>query len=200
MRTIIIDNYDSFTFNLFQMLQTIINEKSDDRISVFRNDQIDFNAIASLRPEKIVLSPGPGHPAIDSDFGVCKDIILRQQELKCPIFGVCLGHQGIAQHFGGTVIQAPVIVHGKMSTINLTADSKLFEGMNRSFEAMRYHSLIANDEDFPDCLEVTAREASQNLIMALQHKKLPIYGVQFHPESIGTPEGNKILRNFIERC
>jgi anthranilate synthase/aminodeoxychorismate synthase-like glutamine amidotransferase len=182
------------------MLQTIIDENSGERISVFRNDQIDFASIKSMNPDRIVLSPGPGHPAVDSDFGVCKDIILRQPELRSPILGVCLGHQGMAHHYGGTVIQAPEIVHGKMSTIKLVAKSPLFVGIDQSFDAMRYHSLVAAEEDFPDCLEITAREANKGLIMALQHKNLPVYGVQFHPESIGTPNGNMILRNFIEKC
>jgi anthranilate synthase/aminodeoxychorismate synthase-like glutamine amidotransferase len=196
MPMIIIDNYDSFTFNLYQMLQA----NTDEKVEVYRNDKIDFQSLSKLKPSRMVLSPGPGHPAIDSDFGVCKDVILRQRELNCPILGVCLGHQGMVHHLGGKVIHAPHIVHGKASSVEITKKSKLLEGMPNVFEAMRYHSLVAADEQFPDQLEITAREGKHGLIMALEHKSAPMYGVQFHPESIGTPLGEKILRNFIERC
>jgi anthranilate synthase/aminodeoxychorismate synthase-like glutamine amidotransferase len=194
---LLIDNYDSFTYNLFQMLQAMVPEK----IAVHRNDQISFADVAALKPARIVLSPGPGHPAIDEDFGVCRQIIQKQSDLKCPILGVCLGHQGMVQHLGGNVVRAPHIVHGKSSQIILTRSSQLFHGMPQSFLAMRYHSLVAQDDHtFPDELEVTARETEHNLIMALQHKTRPLFGVQFHPESIGTPDGRQILQNFIERC
>jgi anthranilate synthase/aminodeoxychorismate synthase-like glutamine amidotransferase len=194
---LIIDNYDSFTYNLYQMLQAMVH----DKVTVHRNNKIDFAEILNLRPQRIVLSPGPGHPAIDSDFGVCKEIIKQQRLLNCPILGVCLGHQGIVQHLGGQVVRAPQIVHGKASQINQKRDSALFYGLPPSFAAMRYHSLVAqDDETFPSDLEVTARESEHNLIMALQHKHSPIFGVQFHPESIGTTQGKQILENFIQRC
>jgi anthranilate synthase/aminodeoxychorismate synthase-like glutamine amidotransferase len=196
MKLLIIDNYDSFTFNLFQMLQPLV----DERITVVRNDKIDFAALESLHPDRIVLSPGPGHPKNDADFGVCKDVIVRRRELKCPILGVCLGHQGIVHHLGGKVVVAPTIVHGKASEVKTTTPDRLFAGMPDSFEAMRYHSLIAAADDFPNELEVTARESQNGLIMALRHKTDPLYGVQFHPESIGTPLGEKILENFVHRC
>ncbi len=196
MKIVIIDNYDSFTFNLYQMLA----EVGADEISVFRNDEINFARIKSLAPQRVVLSPGPGHPAIDKDFGVCKDIITQVNSLACPVLGICLGHQGIVQHLGGKVIGAPQIVHGKSSEIKITAKSPLFFGLPNSFAAMRYHSLIASEEAFPDALTVIARESRHNLIMAVQHSKYPLYGLQFHPESIGTPVGQQILRNFIEKC
>lgn len=196
MAIVIIDNYDSFTFNLYQMLQAITDEKVD----VYRNDKIDFASICNLKPSRLVLSPGPGHPAIDSDFGVCKDVILKQNELQAPVLGVCLGHQGMVHHLGGKVIQAPYIVHGKASTVEIIQKSKLLHGLPQAFDAMRYHSLVAADEGFPEQLQVTAREGKHGLIMALEHKTAPMYGVQFHPESIGTPRGGQILRNFVELC
>jgi anthranilate synthase/aminodeoxychorismate synthase-like glutamine amidotransferase len=196
MKVLIIDNYDSFTFNLYQMLA----ESGADEIAVCRNDEIDLQGIKELAPDRIVLSPGPGHPGVDSDFGVCKDIILHASELGCPVLGICLGHQGIVQHLGGKVIGAPQIVHGKSSEIKITGNSPLFHGLPDHFPAMRYHSLIASDEAFPDELRVTAREPQHNLIMAIQHSSSPVYGLQFHPESIGTPVGRQILVNFIERC
>jgi anthranilate synthase/aminodeoxychorismate synthase-like glutamine amidotransferase len=195
MKVVIIDNYDSFTFNLYQMLQVMV----DETIDVFRNDELDFAKLKSLRPDKVVLSPGPGHPKNEADFGVCRDIIVRNRELGCPVLGVCLGHQGLVHHLGGHVVQAPFIVHGKTSKVKV-AKSPLFEGLPDTFEAMRYHSLVASEEGFPEDLTVTGRELEHNLIMALEHKHLPMYGVQFHPESIGTPEGQKILKNFVERC
>jgi anthranilate synthase/aminodeoxychorismate synthase-like glutamine amidotransferase len=197
---LLIDNYDSFTYNLFQMVQS----QTDHPVVVYRNDAIDLDGVKALQPNRIILSPGPGHPSNDSDFGVCKDIILHQEELGCPILGVCLGHQGIVHHLGGRVIQAPVICHGKTSSVGIRRGengiSPLLDGLSNPFQAMRYHSLVADDATFPDCLQVTAREMANGLIMALQHKTLPIYGVQFHPESIGTPEGAQCLRNFVEKC
>jgi anthranilate synthase component II len=196
MKVIIIDNYDSFTFNLYQMLAEIDGHD----VRVFRNDEIDLKSIKGLAPQRIVLSPGPGHPAIDTDFGVCKDIIKHSQTLACPILGICLGHQGIVQHLGGRIIGAPQIVHGKSSEIKITANSPIFHGLPAQFPAMRYHSLIASDETFPEELCVIARESKHDLIMAVQHLEYPLYGLQFHPESIGTPVGRQILSNFIEKC
>jgi anthranilate synthase component II len=196
MKIVIIDNYDSFTFNLYQMLQPL----TDERIQVFRNDAIDFDQLKLLRPDKIVLSPGPGHPSIASDFGIGAAIINRQEELNAHILGVCLGHQGIVHHFGGEVVRAPYVVHGKASQIDILHETKILDGLPRRFEAMRYHSLVAAEEGFPSVLQITARESEHGLIMALEHKTKPIYGVQFHPESIGTPEGSRLLRNFVEVC
>ncbi len=196
MNIVIIDNYDSFTFNLYQMLF----EVGANNVQVFRNDEIDLAGIQDLKPNRVVLSPGPGHPAVDSDFGVCKEIIKQSDKIACPVLGICLGHQGMVQHLSGQVIVAPQIVHGKSSSIKIVAQSPLFQGLPNTFQAMRYHSLIASDQSFPPELSVTAREEKDNLIMAIQHKNKPLYGLQFHPESIGTPLGIQILRNFIERC
>jgi anthranilate synthase/aminodeoxychorismate synthase-like glutamine amidotransferase len=197
MKVIIIDNYDSFTFNLYQMLQPLVDEK----IVVYKNDEISFEQLKALAPDKLVLSPGPGHPGNRQDFGLCEDIIKRQDELGMPaVFGVCLAHQGMVHHFGGVVDRAPQVVHGKASKIAIQCPTPLFDGVPDNFEAMRYHSLIGEDRDFPEDLKITAREAEHGFIMALEHKNRPLYGVQFHPESIGTPHGAQILSNFINKC
>jgi anthranilate synthase/aminodeoxychorismate synthase-like glutamine amidotransferase len=196
MKLVIIDNYDSFTFNLYQMLQPLMPEP----IKVFRNDQITIDELAELRPSHVVMSPGPGHPANDADFGVCKQIILDRKKLNAAILGVCLGHQGIVHHLGGKVIRAPQIVHGKTSKIRVNCKTPLFDGIDDEFEAMRYHSLIADLASVPNEIKITAQENGQGLVMALQHKTDRMYGVQFHPESIGTPQGQQMLRNFVEKC
>lgn len=196
MTFLIIDNYDSFTFNLYQMMQA----ETDQKVIVKRNDALSLPDILSMDLSGIVLSPGPGHPANATDFGVCKEVIENAASVKVPVLGVCLGHQGIGHYMGGSVQRAPQIIHGKMSKVECQNSSALFAGMPKAFPAMRYHSLIVEDADFPDCLEVTAREQQGGLIMALQHKTLPLFGVQFHPESIGTPDGKFILRNFIGLC
>lgn len=200
MSILLIDNYDSFTYNLYQMVQALTKTP----VEVYRNDALSIEEIESLRPERVILSPGPGHPAKAKDFGVCKEVLNAAEKLGVPILGVCLGHQGIVHHFGGNVVQAPVICHGKTSAIGIRQDhhgvSPLLEGLPNPFQAMRYHSLVAAEGTFPECLQVTAREIVHGLIMALEHKRLPIYGVQFHPESIGTPHGSQILRNFLEKC
>ena len=190
---VIIDNYDSFTYNLYQMVQVLCVQE----VVVYRNDKISFAELQELRPSKVILSPGPGHPANDADFGVCKEIILKHQQLGCPILGVCLGHQGMAQHLGGQVVRAPEIVHGKSSRINLVAPSPIFKGLESGFEAMRYHSLVVEPAKLPGELEITAVDSKSNLIMAMQHKSYPLFGVQFHPESIGTPQGHIIMENFL---
>ena len=184
---LIIDNYDSFTFNLYQL----IGEINPD-IKVVRNDKITIAEIEALTPEHIIISPGPGNP---QQAGICLEVIKRLSG-KFPILGVCLGHQAIGEAFGGKVIHAPEIVHGKADKMYLLQPSPLFKGMTDGFEAARYHSLIVEPESLPDCLEVTA-ETKKHEIMALQHKSLPVYGVQFHPESIMTPEGRTILQNFL---
>ncbi len=196
MPVVIIDNYDSFTYNLYQMVQALTEEP----VVVYRNDGIGLDGLAALSPSRIILSPGPGHPGVERDFGVCKNVILRQAELGCPVLGVCLGHQGIVHHLGGSVTRAPEIVHGKTSNVRVLEDSSLFDGLSNPFIAMRYHSLVIGDDDLPSVLRVTAREEKNNLPMALQHESQPLYGVQFHPESIGTPEGSQLLRNFLEKC
>ncbi|MBS2009479.1 MAG: aminodeoxychorismate/anthranilate synthase component II [Cyanobacteria bacterium SZAS TMP-1] len=195
-KIVIIDNYDSFTFNLYQMLQPLVAEK----IAVYKNDEITFDELLAMKADKLVLSPGPGHPGNKSDFGLCEEIIKRQPDLKASILGVCLAHQGMAHHFGGTVERAPQVVHGKSSRVKIEQSTPLFDGLPEIFEAMRYHSLIALDKNFPAELKVTAREVEHGYIMALEHRERPIYGVQFHPESIGTPLGARMLENFVQKC
>ncbi len=193
--TLVIDNYDSFTYNLVQMLSTVCSAP----VKVVRNDEMCFDDIAALQPAQIVLSPGPGHPLKARDFGVCREIVQRQDELAAPILGVCLGHQGIAACNGAVVEKLPVPVHGKASAVRVVGRSKLFEGIDDQFAAMRYHSLYVSDSQFPSSLRVTARTTDE-IIMALEHRFQPIYGIQFHPESIGTPEGKKLMENFVNLC
>ncbi len=185
---LVLDNYDSFTYNLVQYLGEL-----GASVTVLRNDQTTIPAIAALRPDRIVISPGPGRP---EDAGVTMDLI-RDLGPTIPIFGVCLGHQAIGAAFGGTVKRAKVPMHGKTSTIEHNGRG-LFSGLTGPFPASRYHSLIVADEGLPGELEVTARTKEDGTIMGLRHRSLPIHGVQFHPESILTSEGRKILRNFLE--
>ncbi|MBK8191248.1 MAG: aminodeoxychorismate/anthranilate synthase component II [Vampirovibrionales bacterium] len=193
---VIIDNFDSFTYNLYQMTQALTTRET----LVFRNNALDFDALLALRPDRAILSPGPGHPANEKDFGVCREVVTRYEALACPVLGVCLGHQGIAHHLGGSVRRAPEIVHGKTSMIEILEPSPLFEGLPNPFEAMRYHSLVVSEDDLPTCLRIIAREVRSGLPMALCHASAPLYGVQFHPESIGTPQGGRLLENFLTRC
>jgi len=196
MAVVIIDNYDSFTYNLYQLVQGL----TDQAVQVYRNDAIDIERLLALSPARVILSPGPGHPGNERDFGVCRSVILDQERLGCPVLGVCLGHQGIVHHLGGRVVGAPEIVHGKASEVEVTAPSLLLDGLPERFPAMRYHSLVASEEHFPSELKVTAREGRQGLVMAIEHRSRPLFGVQFHPESIGTPHGTTIMRNFLEKC
>ena len=193
---VIIDNYDSFTFNLYQMLQA----ETEAPVEVYRNDGVDFQTLLAKKPQRIILSPGPGHPAEPSDFGICAEIIQKQAELNCPVLGVCLGHQGMAHYLGGGVIAAPEIVHGESRPMRQVVASPLFEGLPPTFEAMRYHSLLVDETTLPSDLEITVRDAQSNIPMAMQHRTQPLYGIQFHPESIGTPQGKQILRNFLVQC
>ena len=182
---ILIDNYDSFTWNLVHYLGELGAE-----IQVHRNDQISVGQVFSARPQAVVLSPGPRTP---NEAGICLDLIKQAPE-DMPILGVCLGHQAIGQAFGGNVIRAPNLMHGKTSRIHHT-DKGLFEAIPEDFEATRYHSLIVEQKSLPDCLEVTAQ--ADGLIMGLQHKTRPVHGVQFHPESIASEHGHKLLKNFL---
>lgn len=184
---LMIDNYDSFTFNLVQYLRMLGAETQ-----VFRNDKIDVNTIASLSPSGIVLSPGPGRP---EEAGITLDVI-KVFAGKIPILGVCLGHQAIAAAFGGDIIRAKTIMHGKTSRIRCDGQG-LFSGITGSFEAMRYHSLVAKRETLPQELTVTAESEDDNEIMGIRHRTLPLEGIQFHPESIMTVIGKRLLRNFI---
>ena len=184
----VLDNYDSFTYNLVQYLGELGAE-----VVVKRNDEVTVDEIAALKPERIVLSPGPGRP---EDAGVMMDLI-RQLGQTTPIFGVCLGHQAIGAVFGGSVVRAATPMHGKTSTIEHNSRG-VFTGITAPFDASRYHSLMVAPDDLPEALEVTARTAGDGVIMGLRHRTLPIHGVQFHPESILTSEGRRILRNFLE--
>ena len=186
MRLLVIDNYDSFTYNLVHFLGELGAQST-----VFRNDKITVDEIAALAPEGIVLSPGPATP---NEAGVCLAVIDRFKETT-PILGVCLGHQAIGQAMGGDVIRAPQLMHGKTSRVNHTGKG-LFRGLNSGFEATRYHSLIVKRETLPETLEITAT-SDEGLIMGLQHKTLPLHGVQFHPESIASENGHALLQNFL---
>ncbi|MFD1957197.1 aminodeoxychorismate/anthranilate synthase component II [Paenibacillus thailandensis] len=185
---LVIDNYDSFTYNLVQYLGELGEE-----IVVKRNDEIDLDGIAALKPDHILISPGPCSP---NEAGISLAVIDRFKG-EIPIFGVCLGHQSIGQAFGGEVVRAEKLMHGKTSEIFHNGTS-VFEGLPSPFTATRYHSLIVRRETLPDCLEITA-ETAEGEIMAIRHKEYPIEGVQFHPESIITEHGHKMLRNFLNR-
>jgi anthranilate synthase component 2 len=184
---LLIDNYDSFVYNLYQLIGTYRPD-----IVVRRNREITLEEVKKLDPEAIFLSPGPGRP---EDSGICLDI-LRELGDKIPIFGVCLGHQAICQVFGGTVTYAKELMHGKSSMVRPDPESRLFAGITEPFQAARYHSLAAPEEQLPDCLRVSAR-TEDGEVMAVEHKTYPIYGVQFHPESILTPAGHQIIQNFF---
>jgi anthranilate synthase component 2 len=184
---LLIDNYDSFTFNLVHYLGGL---GADVRVQ--RNDATSVDAVIQLRPAAIVLSPGPCTP---NEAGICLDLIDKAKD-TIPILGVCLGHQSIGQAFGGEVVRAPSPVHGKLSDIRHEGQS-VFRGINGSFKATRYHSLVVKRDTMPVALEVTA-ETDDGLVMGLAHKTLPLHGVQFHPESIASEHGHLILKNFLD--
>ena len=185
---LLIDNYDSFSYNLFQLVGSI-----DPDIKVIRNDEMTVDEIKALSPDRIILSPGPGRP---EDAGIIIEAA-RTLSKEIPTLGVCLGHQAICAAYGATVTYAKRLMHGKQSEVTFDTDSVLFRGLPEKALVARYHSLAADSATMPDCLKVTAR-TSDGEIMAAEHKDYPIYGVQFHPESIMTPDGMKMLRNFIE--
>lgn len=187
---LLIDNYDSFSYNLYQMIGAM-----DDAITVIRNDTMTSDAIAALHPAAIILSPGPGKPC---NAGVCMAVV-RQLGTQVPILGVCLGHQAICEAYGATVSYAKHLMHGKQSMVTLQGDSPLFRGLPEHIPVARYHSLAAQAETIPDDLLVTA-VADDGEIMAVQHRTYPVFGIQFHPESILTPDGNTILQHFLEVC
>lgn len=183
---LMIDNYDSFTYNLVQYL----GELGED-LKVVRNDKITIKEIKAMHPKQIVISPGPGKP---KDAGISNEVI-KKFGGNIPILGVCLGHQCIGEVFGGRIVGAPRLMHGKISLIYHNGKD-IFKGLPNPFEATRYHSLLVERKTFPKCLEITA-ETKEKEIMGLRHKKYPIWGVQFHPESILTKEGKKLLANFL---
>ena len=190
---VIIDNYDSFTYNIVQTVAT--NSLKDGRVEdirVFRNDKITVREIENLNPERLLISPGPCTP---KEAGISIEAI-RYFAGKVPVLGVCLGHQSMAEAFGGTVIRAGRIMHGKTSPIH--HDGKgVFTGLPNPFDGMRYHSLIVDDKDLPDCFEVSCR-TDQGELMGIRHKEMVLEGVQFHPESIMTPDGITLLKNFMD--
>jgi len=185
---LVIDNYDSFTYNLVQYLGEL-----GATVVVRRNDEASIDELRSLGHARVVISPGPGRP---EQAGVSLDVI-KEFGPRMPLLGVCLGHQAIGLAFGGEVVRAPQPVHGKTSTVEHT-NSGVFAGLSPSFQAGRYHSLVVAERTLPADLEVTARTKEDGLVMGLHHKIWPIHGVQFHPESVLTNEGRRILRNFIE--
>ena len=184
---LLIDNYDSFTYNLVHYF----GELGQDAL-IRRNDEIDTQEAMALNPDAIVLSPGPCDP---SQAGICLSLTKAAAETKTPLMGVCLGHQTIGEAFGGKVVAAPEIMHGKMGQIQ-HHNKTLFKDLPNGFEATRYHSLTVQRDTLPDCLEITA-EVDDGTIMGLSHKELPIHGVQFHPESIASEHGHKLIKNFL---
>ena len=184
---LLIDNYDSFSYNLFQLVGEI-----EPDIKVIRNDEMTVDEIKSLKPDRIILSPGPGRP---EDAGIIIDVIKTIHDI--PILGVCLGHQAICAAFGATVTYAKELMHGKQSDVKFDTDCPLFKDCPKVAPVARYHSLAADADTIPKCLKITALIADGE-VMAVQHKEYPIYGVQFHPESIMTPDGKQMLRNFIK--
>ncbi len=184
---LLIDNYDSFSYNVYQL----VGEVNPD-LKVVRNDQLGVEEIEKLAPSHILLSPGPGRPA---DAGICEDVI-RVFAGKIPILGICLGHQAICEVFGATITYAKELMHGKQSVAYLDRESRLFRGMEESMPVARYHSLAADPATMSEVLRVTARTADGE-VMAVEHRDYPVYGVQFHPESVLTPGGIRIIRNFL---
>ncbi|MHC8598821.1 anthranilate synthase component II [Arenicellales bacterium IMCC55707] len=184
---LMIDNYDSFTYNLVQYFGEL-----GERVTVYRNDQLTLNDIDALAPSHVVISPGPCTP---NEAGISVDLV-REYGARIPILGVCLGHQSIAQAYGGNIVRAPTLMHGKTSMISHEGES-LFGEIPTPFQATRYHSLVVEESSLPDCFEITAR-ADDGEIMGIAHRAHPVVGVQFHPESILTQYGHKMLHNFLQ--
>lgn len=183
---LLIDNYDSFTYNLYQYLSEFT------KIKVVRNDEVSLDDIKNMDISGIVISPGPGNP---DESGICIDVI-KEFGGKIPILGICLGHQCIAQAYGGKVVGADKIFHGKTSRISVKGKT-LFEGIPRKMDVMRYHSLVVENKSLPQCIDIIGETIEDNVIMAIKHKDYDVYGLQFHPESIYTPKGKHILSNFV---
>ena len=185
---LIIDNYDSFTYNLYQLVGSICPD-----IKVVRNDEVTADQVSFMMPEAIIISPGPGRP---EDAGECIKIV-RKVGSRCPLLGVCLGHQAICQALGGDVVHARRLMHGKQSRIRIVGKDPMFEGLPEEIDVARYHSLAADPDTLPECLEVTAL-SEDGEIMAVKHRIYPIHGVQFHPESILTPDGRAMMIGFLK--
>lgn len=185
---LLIDNYDSFSYNLYQLVGEL-----DPDIRVIRNDEYTVDQIRALGPDRIILSPGPGRP---EDAGVIVDVV-KKLGSEIPILGVCLGHQAICMAYGGVITYAKELMHGRQSMAEFDTRDRLFCGCPSQAPVARYHSLAVREKSMPDCLQVTAR-TKDGEIMAVSHRTYPVYGVQFHPESIMTPDGRQMLRNFIE--
>lgn len=188
---LLVDNYDSFSFNLVQVIGELIDGKEE--LKVIRNDELTVEEIMAQNPSHIVLSPGPGKP---SDAGVCEALI-KAANGKIPLMGVCLGHQAICEALGGKITYAPELMHGKQSLVTVDNESTIFKGLPKELEVARYHSLVADKDMIPEELSVTATD-EKGEIMAVQHKTNQLYGLQFHPESIMTPLGKEMVRNFLE--
>jgi anthranilate synthase component II len=219
MHVYIIDNYDSFTYNLYQLIGEILTKETSQgrfprfTITVKRNNEVTLDTIRAAKPDRIIISPGPGNPADSNYFGVCASVI-KELGPQIPLLGVCLGMQGITHVFGGNIVRASIPMHGKTSVISHDG-SGLFTGVPNSLEIMRYHSLVAEIATFPAELRITALTGAGDFnarlkqcsdgqladleIMALQHRQFPIYGLQFHPESFATEAGEELLRNFLVR-
>ena len=186
---LLIDNYDSFSYNLYQLIGSV-----EPDVKVVRNDAYTVEEIEAMKPEAIILSPGPGKP---SDAGICIEAI-RYFAGKVPVFGVCLGHQAICEVYGATITYAKKLMHGKMSVAALDTECPVFAGIGETAEVARYHSLIAQKETIPECLQVIAT-TDDGEVMGVKHKEAPTYGLQFHPESILTPKGIDMLKNFLKQ-
>ncbi len=191
MKVLVIDNYDSFVYNLVQYIGELGAETT-----VYRNDQITLLQAAKMKPDRIVISPGPGNPEDEKYFGVCT-AILQTLSPAIPTLGVCLGHQGIINAYGGKIVHAKKLMHGKTCTIQHDGQG-IFEGVRNPFSATRYHSLAGERDSIPEELEITAEAVDDGEIMGIRHVKFPIYGVQFHPESILCQDGKLIIKNFLE--
>lgn len=192
---LVIDNYDSFSYNLVQVMGAILvgdGKEKQEKIKVVRNDAITLEEIDALQPSRILLSPGPGRP---KDAGICEAVIKRFYH-KYPILGVCLGHQAVCEAFGATITYAKELMHGKQSVVSIEKDCRLFEGLEERETVARYHSLVAKEDTIPSSLRVIAKDDAGE-VMAVKHNEYEVYGVQFHPESVLTPKGAKILENFI---
>ena len=185
---LLIDNYDSFTYNLVQFIGTITSD-----VKVIRNDELSVDEIRALKPSHIILSPGPGYP---KDAGVCEEVVEKLAG-EVPILGVCLGHQAICETFGAKIVHAQKLMHGKKSDVSVDTNENIFKDLPEHLEVARYHSLVADPATMPDVLKVISTDDENHEIMAVKHRDYEVYGLQFHPESILTPDGMQMLRNFI---